>query len=215
MMYRKTHCLLGTVLLAVGCSEITSPIDGTSFKRANVATMTTIAVVEAPETSYDGMVPPTTVVQAFDAPALMTYSTSFVAIQGQTKMFNLYYKNPDTGQAGDRFLYVEIPWDAQLLRADGTPAAPGEQVEITLDVDPVSFFVQFGPHGSTFLGSSPAELWFNYRHAEDEGHERDTPTIWYQPTEGEQWEDQGTTVRQRGKWLYVEIKHFSNYAVAW
>ena len=243
MPLRRITTPLLFALLVGGCAEMTAPLDdaGTEFARdgnrrstkttqatANDETLPlaetteasspteTDSGTEATSPTSDAWLPANTVEQAGDAPELMTYHTSFLAVQGQKTMWNLYYRDPSKpGEVGDHFVYVEIPADAQLLNPDGTPAAYGERVEITVDVDPVSFFVEFGPHGSQFDGRVGAQLWFNYQHANTDGHDNDVPTIWYQPDAGETWEDQSIQVARRGKWLYLEIKHFSNYAVAW
>jgi hypothetical protein len=112
-------------------------------------------------------------------------------------------------------MQIYVPWDAQLLNAEGQPAAPGEAVEITVDIDPTAFFVEFGPHGSTFVGQFPAELSFNLKYADLNGIDLNSLEIWYQPAAGEFWTAEPTEVNARKTWLKMYLEHFSNYAVAW
>jgi hypothetical protein len=143
-----------------------------------------------------------------DAPALTTYNTSFMAVQGRRTIFDLFYED------GTWFMEIVIPQGAQILNESGEPAAPGEMVEITMTLDPELFYVTFGPHGSTFLEQHPANLKFSLDYADLEGIDPATLDVWYQAYEGGEWVDLSTTWRRKSYWLETDIYHFSNYAIA-
>lgn len=151
--------------------------------------------------------------QGMDAPQLESYATSFTHVQGKTTIFSLNYEVPNSWYK-PAFLFLEIPPDAQVLNEQGVPIGEGESVQITVEIDMKKFLVHFGPHGSTFLGSRPAKLWFKYDHAELAGRVEDL-TMWYQAQVGDEWVALETTLDTFGPWAWAEIDHFSNYAVAW
>ena len=170
-----------------------------------------------PVAPSDAAVPANTLRQSADAPALMTYETSFTAVQGEGNTFIVFYVDPwiDEVMQGDWFMKLDIPMDAQLLRADGTPAAPGESIEITVEIDPSLFFAQFGPHGSQFDGRKPAKLSFNLEFAEPLSRQAKSDLqAWYQPEVGEQWTPRATTVDLKRNKVVLDLYHFSNYAIA-
>ncbi len=101
-MIRKT-LVLSAALFIVSCSDALAPVDRAAFG----------------ETGGFADAPATTIVQSTEAPALATYHTSFVAIQGMATRFEVRYVN------GDKFIELEIPRDAQFLEADGSPVASG------------------------------------------------------------------------------------------
>jgi hypothetical protein len=174
-------------LTLVACNEPNGPIDAdVEFARNTRNDTETIAVADDGTSSTtrkkkdaDGATasgaPATTINQSADAPPLMTYSTSFKAVQGQGNTFVVFYQNP---------------WNPE-------------------------FFVQFGPHGSTFLGRSPAELSFNLKFADLNGQEPAGLEVWYQPSAGTEWNPEPTTVDANGNRVLMDLYHFSNYAVAW
>jgi hypothetical protein len=239
MIKRSTLTLTAAVLALAACGEMKSPLaDGPSLARStksnpknSTATVvdSTVAVsdsdlefgqvsdAELSAPLSDGLVPENTIRQAADAPALMTYSASFTAIQGEGNTFVVFYENPwtDDGTQGDWFMKLDIPADAQLLRADGTAAVYGDAIEITVQIDPSLFFAQFGPHGSQFDGRRPAQLSFNLEFAEPLSRQaQDDLQAWYQPEVGEQWTPRATTVDLKRNKVILDLYHFSNYAIA-
>ena len=221
--------LLTVGLLAAGCGDATAPADATaSLKRVKTTTLDASTETVASEPTVRGKqskttetatadVPPNTITQSPDAPPLMTYDTTFTAIQGQGNTFVLFYQNPWTeyGTPGEWFMKLDIPSDAQFVTEAGEPYAYGDVVEITAHVDATRFFVQFGPHGSTFLGKQPAVLMFNYLYADLGGVDPANLKVFYQPSTNTDWEAQTSYVEKRGNRILVDIYHFSNYAVAW
>ena len=112
-------------------------------------------------------------------------------------------------------MFLTIPNDAQVLDEFGNVIPTGQEVEITVEVDLQKFLVHFGPHGSTFLGDNPAELWFKYQYADAEGQDVNSLRMWYQPVVGDEWTQLETEIDIFGYWARAKIYHFSNYAVAW
>ena len=157
--------------------------------------------------------PENTLEHASGAPTLETYRTSFTHVAGETTIFALSYRN--TSGFKHPFLLLQIPPDAEVVGDNGKPVKKGRSVEITVEVDLTKFLVHFGPHGSTFLRSRPAVLWFYYGNAEQSGQNPETLTMWYQPTAGEAWTMLGTEIDTFFGWARAEIDHFSNYAIAW
>jgi hypothetical protein len=156
-------------------------------------------------------VPPFTIVQSADAPPLETHNTSFVAIQGEETSFIVHYLDPkDPGNNEDLwFMRIDVPADAEFVDASGAPVADGDTVEVTVEIDATRFFVQFGPHGSTFVGRRPAILTFNFRFADLNGLDPSKLNIWYQPSAGETWSPEPTEVDLRGSTARIYLHHFS------
>ncbi len=188
-MIRKTLGL-SAALLIVSCSDALAPVDRAVFR----------------ETGSSANAPVTTIVQSAEAPALATYHTSFIAIQGMATRFEIRYLN------GDKFIELRIPEDAQFLEADGSPVVPGETVEVTVDVDSSFFLVRFGLQGLRFDGEHPGTLTFFCDHSQDCRGER--LSIWNQARSGDSWNPQ-TNVNLPGHELVATVSNFSNYAVAW
>ncbi len=194
---------IGTLLIAgiglTGCGDVaTTEVGGDSQLTATGET-----------------VPISTVRQSVDAPPLLTYDTAFVAVQGEGQTFTLYYEDPADGSAGDWFIKIWIPHDAEFVSEAGEPYANGDTVAIATHVDPSYLFVRFGPHGSTFVGNRPALLRFHTKFMDLGGRDSADLRVWYQPSVGFEWTPQETVVDQRGHQIWLDIYHFSNYAVAW
>ena len=178
-------------LLVVGCTDTTAPVEEVALR----------------EQHRTDNVPGTTISQSNNAPALETYRSSFVAVQGAATTFAVNYVN------GDRFMELVIPDDAQLLRPDGLPAENGETVTITLEIHPSLFSVKFGSDGSTLDAEHSATLTFFCKHTDDVGRAR--LRIWYQPASLEGWRAEPTSLDLLNDRLDVAVREFSNYAVAW
>lgn len=224
------NVLLGVAALTfwlTGCADTTAPGgDGLALRRSSTTleswTLSSLSTAETTTesgaTTTGGETPENTLQHAPTAPPLMTYSTSFLATQGKPTKFQVNYNIGTAAYpiVGPLFLEITIPRDAEILGPDGNPIPRGGTAEITVDIDPVTYLVRFGPHGSTFLGRKPAQLVFGYLYADMTGHsESDSMTVWYQPEEGTEWTAQETTVDRVGHWIVTDIYHFSNYAVAW
>jgi len=152
---------------------------------------------------------PSVLRQRADAPRLVEYQTSFTVIQGDKAEYTTYYED------GTKFMWFYIPHRAQLINEYGEPAARGEAVEVTVSIDPESFSISFGPHGSTFVQNFPAELYFSLAYADLGGCDPNNASVWYQPTTSDPWSDQASQWDYYNGWISTELYHFSNYAVAW
>jgi len=227
MIERKTLTLAAAVLAFAACGDMTAPATDAAAlakggKKAATVSVDTATTADGgsdsgPVASSDAAVPANTIRQSADAPALMTYQTSFTAIQGEGNTFVVFYEDPwtDAGLPGHWFMKLHVPRDAQLLRPDGSPAAPGESVEITVEIDPSLFLVQFGPHGSQFDGKKPAQLSFSLKFAEPLSRQaKDDLQALYQPARGERWTPRATTVDVKRNRVVLDLYHFSNYAIA-
>lgn len=201
-----TAMAIATVLASCGDTPATMELTGVDMAKGG--RNRTDASEPAPDTSQSSG-PSLVLRQRADAPALMSYDTSFVAVQGRRTIFDLHYENYQTW-----FMEVVIPRGAQLLNENGEPAAPGDLVEITVQIDPELFDVTFGPHGSTFIEQHPANLKFSLEYADLEGLDPAMLDVWYQAYEGDPWVDMGTTWRKKSYWIETDIYHFSNYAIA-
>ncbi len=142
------------------------------------------------------------------APGLTTYDTTFVAHQGWKQHFVILHED------GNYFMVLDVPGTAQFVDANGNPVPEGEQVEINVHVDGTYVSFEFGPHGSYFTGKRPVVLWVYLKYVDLEGASGQAE-IWYQPNTDSDWAALPTTVDKAGKWLKVQLRHFSNYAVAW
>ena len=85
-----------------------------------------------------------------------------------------------------------------------------------MDIDPVYFHVEFGPHGTLFNGRKPAVVRFSLEKAVIEGVSADGLKVFYRPVPSDPlWTDLPTTFSQTGWWVEGSVYHFSGYAVAW
>jgi hypothetical protein len=203
---RSLHvgALSGAIALGA-CSEPTTPriSHGISASRSSARATSTDA-------SLLGSTSPTFIRFAAGAPPLETYDTSFVVTVGKLSGFYICFANTTT-----TFLYVTIPKDAQFFDAAGNPLPRGDTVRISVQIDPVYASIQFGPHGSLFLGArGPALLQVNYDFLDFGGRAPTDTHILYQPESGSTWTTLATQVDVDKKWLVASIYHFSNYAVA-
>lgn len=128
----------------------------------------------------------------------------------------MYYDNPRTAEPdeGDWFLKLEIPADAQFVDAQGNPRSDGDSVVLTAVVDSEVYVAHLEPHGSQFPGA-PAVLAFNYKYGDLRGREARDLRVWYRATNDDPWSPQPTNVDVSGHWIFAELTHFSNFAVAW
>ncbi len=170
------------------------------------ATEGTVQDSSSGSTSEDGI--PHVLRFAPGAPSLMTYDTTFVAHQGWKQNFVIFFED------GNYFMVLDVPSSAQFVDADGNPVPDGESVEISVRVDGTYISFEFGPHGSSFTGKRPVVLWVWTKYADLDGVDGQ-PKVWYQPNRDSEWKSIPTTVDKAGQWLKAELRHFSNYAIAW
>jgi len=142
------------------------------------------------------------------SPPLRTYDTTFVTRQGSQRIFVISHED------GTRFMVLDVPQTAQFVDANGTPTPDGEPVNIRTLVDRESVRFEFQPHGSYFDGPRPVVLRVCLEYL-DLGSSAPFPSIWYQADTSHSWSEASTTVDLTGRWLMIDLRHFSNYSVAW
>jgi len=214
-----TAASLGSMLLA--CADGTGPVPtGGAISAAPTSGLSAARAGKQTTSSTDGLTT-TTMTDATtptdapaplrflpDAPRLRTYDTTFVAHQGWKQSFVIFHED------GNYFMVLDVPASAQFVDADGNPVPDGAEVELRARVDSASVSFEFGPHGSYFTGSRPVLLWVYLKYV-DVGSSGGLPNIWYQADATLPWAVLPTTADRAGNWLKVELRHFSNYAVAY
>ena len=181
----------GTMSAAGRGTRTTSATDGST---TSSTTTTTQSGAPAPLSFLPG------------APPLRTYDTTFVAHQGWKQSFVIFH------QDGNYFMVLDVPASAQFVDASGNPVPQGAAVNIRVRVDSAAVSFEFGPHGSYFTGSRPVVLWVYLKYV---ALGAGLPNIWYQADATQPWDPMPTTADQAGNWLKIELRHFSNYAVAY
>ncbi len=164
--------------------------------------------------------------QAKTAPPLATYQVSFWAYVGKASAVAVNYL-PAKGQlVGDPFLRFSIPRDGLVAGANGATLKSGDSILVTLNIDPVSFLVDFQPSGVLFSKTSPATLGFWYGRANpdlngdgvvdavDETLKQQL-AIWYQGDKVYGWSKQPSINDTTKQLVGTAIYHFSQYAVSW
>lgn len=226
-LLRRLSPILALAVLVAACSDQAGPRvdDAASLARGGrwATTDVTDGTSGTPEsgtttcasaaTSPD--VPPCTLRHRADAPPLESYHPSFEILAGFQYHLNVFYApDPETGLR-TYFLTVTIPRDAEFFDEAGNPVPKGQPVTVSMDIDPVYFHVEFGPHGTQFAGRKPALLRFYLENAVIEGNAGDY-SVYYRPQpSAPEWSALPTTFDQVGWWVEGPVYHFSGYAVAW
>ena len=161
------------------------------------------------------------------APGLGVQTLTFNAVQGQdTEEFMWYRKRPGSTDSS-KVLRLRIDEDAQIVRPDGTPLAPGQSVAITITIhDPIRLIVDFQPAGLQFLGTEVADLtmWYNERDhdfnqdgvidATDASIEQ-TLAIFRRESRTEPWVKLTGDIQIEFDEIEAEISGFTNYVIAY
>jgi hypothetical protein len=209
---RRSLTALGLVLLLAGCDHATDPIDGSTISAAKSGRLASQDLTLSGTTSETGTTTQTAGAQLLTfvpgAPPLRTYDTTFAAHQGWHQQFVIFHED------GNYFMVLEVPNTAQFVDASGTALPYGAAFGLRVRVDATSASFQFEPHGSYFTGSKPVVLWIYLRYL-NVGDGSQSAAIWYQADSTEPWATLPTAADRAGKWLKVDLRHFSNYAVAW
>jgi hypothetical protein len=208
-----TAASLGLIL--AGCADSTGPLptgNGAAALPTGVMSAArrgdrTTSATDAPiaDTAPSGAPQPLQFLPG--APPLRSYDTTFVAHQGWKQSFVIFHED------GNYFMVLDVPASAQFVDANGNPVPYGTEVQLRVRVDNSVVSFEFGPHGSYFTGSRPVVLWVYLKYvAVGAGG---GPSIWYQADTTDSWAALPTAVDRAGNWLKVELRHFSNYAVAY
>ncbi len=204
-MTRRAFRRIGLALIAGvgGCADLGVPPDGTSSGE--------IAL-------FGGRHAPVVVALADSAPRLEAYAAAFWAVQGRRTTFRLHYLAPDPERSGgelQKYLVLTIPAFTQIVHPDGTPLVAGDSLLITVTVDGLDLAVELGPDGAMFAGDPlQLALWLVYADLNPQLGASDL-RIWYRPPGPDAWTPQPTRVIAGGKALIGDLRHFSNYAVAY
>lgn len=163
-----------------------------------------------------------------DLAPLATRDTSFWAVAGEDREFVIHYR-PLPGEENEdpeEFLEFDVPAEGLLRRPDGSLFAPGDSVEIRVEVDPDGrFLFNFSPSGLQFSPEHPAELEINYvrlngdlngdGEVDDEDEEiEQNMQIWKQEAPGDPWLPVGTIQIEGADELEAEITSFTGFAIA-
>lgn len=155
-----------------------------------------------------------------------TMDTSFWAVAGEDRLLVLEYE-PEPGEDdGDEFLTFEVKAESLARWPDGTPFAPGDSVEIRVEVDPDGrFLFRFSPSGLEFSADEPARLEIEYLRLDgdldDDGDVDDDDDdfeermrLWKQEQPGDPWFPVGTLKFEDSDELEGEITSFTGFAIA-
>lgn len=205
---RSVRALLSAVLLAVGaCAEPTALPESMDQASSGLRRTTPTAVfADAPDATP---LAPAVLTFAPWAPALATYDTSFAVVVGTASTHTVSFKGSLIP-----FLKLEIPASATFFDANGAVLPLGAKVDVRTQIDRVNAAVRFGPHGTLF-SQQPAQVSLNYFALDLAGHRPDQLSIWYQPNDLTDWDEQSTKLDVELWWLTAPILHFSNYAVSY
>ena len=105
-------------------------------------------------------------------------------------------------------------WDGEDLFSVSFYAIRGEEREINVELNTETGTIKFLELEITEPTVPVSVLQFNYAHAQSGWNENDL-AVWYQPTEGEAWNEEPTEINMKKNRVLINLYHFSNYAVAW
>lgn len=188
----------------VGCSDSTSPGDGTTRPPAD------LNVIHLAPTS----------------PPLFNAADSFYARKGEDRELRIFFQDEVGGQ-GEEFLRLRVDAPSLLARPDGTPFLTGDSVLITVKVvDPINVLFELEPSGLTFSPAVPAELKIHYAHADHDFNEdgavdifddqiKRRLAIWRQETLTDPFVKMGSVNVEELEEIDAEILGFSRYAIAY
>lgn len=208
---RRTLSTLALLALLSACEGATDPAAEPAISAAKGGRLAATDITSGSTTGTTAETPTgSPLVASFipGSPPLKTYDTTFAAHQGWRQNFVIFHED------GNYFMVLDVPNSAQFVRADGTPLEYGEPFGLRAVVDDQSVSFEFQPHGSSFTGSRPVVLWVYLKYV-DLGSAGTLPKVWYQAESTDPWTETPTEVDRAGKWLKIELHHFSNYAVAW
>jgi len=148
------------------------------------------------------------------APLLVTTHASFWAVQGRETGVRIEYRPTEQVPAGQPFLKFIVPRNVQIVDPTGQALARGDSILIEVQVVPGQLAAKFSPEGLAFTGKTPAMLGIDYLNGEVVDPARQLG-IWYEPCDGGAWELQSSRIDRKLAMVVGDIKHFSNYAVAY
>lgn len=194
--------LFGLALTA--CSDTTG-----SITDVNAAGLTP-AAVDGNNGRGFGDEAPISVIHA--APTLQTRHAEFWAVQGKQRSVTIRFLPARDEDEGKKFLTFSVPARAQMVSPAGRPLARNDSVLIAVDVVPGKLQADFSPAGLVFAGSVPAQLAISFYYGDTRGRPTGQLGMWYL---GDSAEQIYSVVDGKGWMIQGQIRHFSNYAVAY
>lgn len=150
-----------------------------------------------------------------DAPPLETTDTSFWAVRGEERELEIRFQGSGGSGTGSRFLRFEVDDESLLRRPDGTTFAPGDSIEIRVQVASDRYFADFEPSGLVFNPDDPAELEIRYELADDDFLEREQEfDLWRQERPGDPWQRIGSLQLEDIDEIEAELLGFTRFALA-
>jgi hypothetical protein len=211
IIMRRSLTALSLVLLLAGCDYATDPIGGSTISAARGGRLASRDLTLSGTTSETDTTTqpagPQLLTFVPGAPPLRTYDTTFAAHQGWQQQFVILHED------ANYFMVLDVPNSAQFVDASGTALPYGAAFGLRARVGPSTVSFEFEPHGSYFTGPKPVVLWVYLKYV-DLGASTRLPSIWYQADGTDPWSKLPTTADRAGRWLKIELRHFSNYAVA-
>ncbi len=211
---------LAILLALVGCQDAVTPLDQPNV--AGLGQGILGQVVGLPTPPAEMHIPR----QSPTAPPLETYQVSFWARKDKASTVIVNYQPAAEESAGQPFLRFDIP-------AGGLKAGPDEphldrrdSVFITLTIDPDNFSVEFQPSGVVFSKRHPARLVIWYENANpdlngdgvvDAADEvlGDQLALWTRHERPAPWRRLLSASDPALRFVYTELRHFSEYAISW
>ena len=153
------------------------------------------------------------------------FVTSFWAVQGEGHGIQIYYRETENDPWAPYELFYVYP-QTQLQLPDGSNAAPGDSVLITLSIDATQMVTTYGPSGLQF-NTVPSYLkkWYTAANGDFDGDgdadaddayiEQNLLDMWTQDGSSLPWSMMTAEHSVSGQWLKVRPEHFSGYAISW
>ena len=197
--------LLGWLLAAAGCSDSTSPADGTNRPSGE------LNIVRLAQPSLP----------------IFNPEQSFYAVQGEDREIRISFQDPATGGEGEEFFRLRVRPASLHALPGGTPIPIGDSVLITVRVvDPANILFELEPSGLTFNPSEPAELKIHYNHADHDFNEdgrvdlfddqiRDQLAIWRQENLSDPFVKLGSVNIEESEEINADLLGFTRYAIAY
>ncbi|MEP6574698.1 MAG: hypothetical protein ABJD11_18500 [Gemmatimonadota bacterium] len=208
----RLAAVLGTLLLAGGCTDAVAPGIRPALKSAKHLSINSSS--------------PTILQLDPGAPPLFNNGVSFWAKVGAQRSGKIYFQKKSGGPGK---VYAELQVDGNSLRArpDGTPFVAGDSVLITMTVlSMTDILFEFAPSGLTFNSTNPATLVLDYSGAgadlnkdgvvddEDQAIEQQLG-IYRQATPGAPFVRIMSIRSMTKKKLMADVGGFSRYAIAY
>ncbi len=149
------------------------------------------------------------------APPLETMDTTFWAVRGKDRGWEIRLGGRGGRGTGKRFLELRINQKTLLRRPDGTAILPGDSVAISVRVDTTRYLVDFQPSGLEFNPEEPAELEIRYDEADPSFLQREGEfDLWRQERPGQPWVLVGSIQIEEFDEFEAELLGFTRYALA-